>query len=341
MKLPAPIDNTVACFLRFASLFRRDRKASVAVIIALSIVPLILMTGMAIDIGRSINVRAQLQRAADSAALAGASAYTASSTTAAATAAAKEYMDAATGNIKDFATVAYTVTLSTTTSSSTVSVYKVNVAATAKLKTTIMSIVQSLVSVGVSATADNPVYTVTISLSSFSSSAADGDIIYYYIVPADNGTPTSLTKMYDNEASNNSGSVTVTLTAGQKIGFALKNVTGDQSNYGSNSYGGAYRSTHYFYSHTAPPSLVAYPSVPQNHSLQVVTSLSAVTQGTQSSSPSLGAFSCATAGTTPYYFAWNDMGGSGSDDGDYNDAVYKVGCTKASSSAVNGVVLEQ
>ena len=34
------------------------------------------------------------------------------------------------------------------------------------------------------------------------------------------------------------------------------------------------------------------------------------------------------------------MGGN-TDDKDFNDAVYKVACSKISSTAVNGVVLEQ
>ncbi len=202
-----------------------------------------------------------------------------------------------------------------------------------------MNLVQSLMTVGANATADNPVYIVKLSLNSFSSSAADGDIIYYYIVPSDGSAPTSGTKMFNNESTTSSqSSISVSLTAGQSLGFALKNITGDQSNYGTNSYGGKYESTHIFYSHMSPPSIIAYPSVAKNCSLQIVTSLSNVTSGScLSTTPALGTFNCASAGTTPYYFAWNDMGGT-TDDKDFNDAVFKVACASAGSS-VNGVVL--
>lgn len=341
MAMSKRMGDAAARSIRLLRSFAHERRASVAIWIAISMIPLVLMAGMAVDLGRSINVRAQLQHAADSAALAGASAYTGSAASAAAAkTAATEYMKAATGNIKDYASVAYSVSLSPITPSSTVSVYKVSVAATAKLNTTIMSVVQKLVTVEVNATADNPVYTVTIMLSSFSSSAVDGNSIYYYIVPTANSTPTALTKMYDNESLDNSGTVSITLTAAQKIGFALKNITGDRLNYGGNQYGGTYETTRFFYSHMSPPSLIAYPIVKQNCSLQVVTNLAAITKGCLSSTPSLGAFSCATAGTTPYYFAWNDMGGA-IDDTDFNDAVYEVACSKMTSAAVNGVVLEQ
>ena len=334
MSMFGPVQRQVKLAEKFAS----DTKAVTAVWLAIMIVPLILAVGGAVDVGRAITVKTQLQRAADSAALAGATIYTSSSTASAATTAATNYMNQAISALRGGASATFTVVLSTVTASSTTTDYVVTVKASASLNTTIMNVVQSLMNVGASAVADNPVYVVKLSLNSFSSSAADGDIVYYYIVPSDGSAPTTMTKIFNNEVTTSSQSaISVSLTAGQSLGFALKNITGDQTFYPLNGYGGLYESTHVFYSHMSPPSIIAYPLVTQNCSLQIVTSLSNVKMGCQSTTPALGKFNCASAGTTPYYFAWNDMGGL-VDDKDFNDAVFKVGCTSAGSS-VNGVVL--
>ena len=54
---------------------RHDRRGSVAIILAVSLVPIILAVGLSIDIGRAYIVKQQLLRAADATALAVASAY--------------------------------------------------------------------------------------------------------------------------------------------------------------------------------------------------------------------------------------------------------------------------
>jgi Flp pilus assembly protein TadG len=55
--------------------YRKDRKGSVLVIVALGMPVLIGMAGLAVDIGALFVVRSELQRAADAGALAGASAF--------------------------------------------------------------------------------------------------------------------------------------------------------------------------------------------------------------------------------------------------------------------------
>ena len=338
--------------------FKQNRSGAAAVYVGIASMVLVLIAGAATEVGRSVSVRTQLQRAVDSAALAGASAYTSNSTSTAATTAATNYMNGAIANLRSDASVSFNVTLSTVTSSSTVTDYVVNVTAAATVNTRMSSSIASIVNVSVAATADNPVYSVKILLSGFSSSAADGDAIYYYIVPSDLGTPTSMTQIFNNFSSgcirnlrnNNESSyynssasstassyVTVTLTAGQKIGFALVNITGCNSEYSPNSYGSAYMHANTLYSHMYPPSIIAYPKWKTNCALQVTTSSSVSSGSCYTSTPAMGAFSCATAGTTPYYFSWNDMGG-GTDDHDYNDAMYKIGCSSAGSS-YSGVVL--
>ena len=78
-----------------------------------------------------------------------------------------------------------------------------------------------------------------------------------------------------------------------EIGFALFNVTGGVHGYGKNSYGQAQGSLHKFYSQQNPENLrtAGYPNC--------------------------------KAGTVEH--AWDDNGG-GTDDNDYNDAVYDYSC---------------
>ncbi len=66
---------------RFAELFRKDERGSTAMIFALMIMPVMLMTGMAVDYSRMITVKQRMQTAIDAAALAGVRAQQASSST--------------------------------------------------------------------------------------------------------------------------------------------------------------------------------------------------------------------------------------------------------------------
>ncbi len=350
LRLPTFVPNGVA--RRFAN----NQTGSLAIWMALSILPLFLVIGAGVDLSRSLNQKAELQGAADAAALAGASAYVSAASSSTAVALATKYMDnfKATSGLP----ITYTVTPSTSTSGSTITLYKMTVAASAPISNTIMALTRSTNAVGASSTAQNPVYNITINLGAFNASAADLNTISYYKVPQDNSAPasTATTQIFSNDGTSSNGSITFTVTASEKIGFMLTNTTGGKpsitcrghsgnctttypNGYGSNGYSGAQGSVHYFYSHMMPPSKIAYPSVTSNCSLQVLTTTASPSSGGCSSSlPANSAVNCVDASGQTLYFNWNDMGGQ-TDDKDYNDAVYTVGCSKVDSSVSKGLVL--
>ena len=341
-------NGITACFIR-------NQTGSFAIWFGLSILPLFLVIGAGVDLSRSLNQKAELQGAADAAALAGASAYVSAASSSTAVALATKYMDnfKATSGLP----VTYTVTPTTSTSGSTITLYKMKVTASAPISNTIMALTTSTNAIGATSSAQNPVYNITINLGSFNSSAADLNTISYYKVPPDNSAPAaaSTTQIFSNDGASANSSVTISVTASEKIGFMLTNTTGGKpsttcnrrgvctttypNGYGSNQYYGAQGSTHNFYSHMMPPSKVAYPSVTSNCSLQVLTTNASPSAGGCSSSlPANAAVNCVDASGQTLYFNWNDMGGT-SDDKDYNDAVYNVGCSKVDSSVSKGLVL--
>ena len=138
------------------------------------------------------------------------------------------------------------------------------------------------------------------------------------------------------------------MASSQKIGFALVNVTGGLTgNYGSNGYGGAYQSTHSFYSSLPNPSssVNGYNSSNNGSNVNGVNGATGNNCSVQSSvvptsgtNPSASGGSCypnnsfqymaptcsQLGGKTIRYF-WNDMGG-GTDDKDYNDAEFNFSC---------------
>ncbi|WP_165359742.1 TadE/TadG family type IV pilus assembly protein [Lichenibacterium minor] len=319
-----------------------DRGGSLLVWFAIALVPLMVAVGSGLDYGRSVNLRTRMQNATDAAALAGATAYTSSSTSSAATAAAKAYMDAFVAQMPSTYGITYTITPSSTASGSTYTLYNVTVTASGAIENTLMKIGgYKSNTVATTSTAENPVYTMTLTLTGTASSAYDIDSLYYYVVPTDNSVPTSsaLTQFYTNTSSSYTKSFSVQLTAGQKLGFAMYNVTGGRTGYGSNAHGAAQGSTHWFYSHLMPPNSIAYPSVTKDCSLEVTTSTTAFTSGSCFSAlPTYSTLNCSKAPGQTIYYWWNDMGG-GSDDYDYNDMTYTVVCSKNNSSEPAGVVL--
>ncbi|WP_400768131.1 pilus assembly protein TadG-related protein [Methylosinus sporium] len=323
--------------------FRADRRGAAVLLFAAVLLPLALLIGAGVNLASAFAIRSRLQNAVDQAALAGATAYVSSSTSAAAVTAAKAYMAGAVALVPSAsASVSYSATTSTASASSSTTAYIVTVTASATAKSQMLGAIMANAPISVTATAKNFVYTASIALSQFNSSALDANTLYYYIVPSDGSAPSTsnLTKLFSNTGGSTSGTIKVTLTAGQKLGLALYNVTGGRSGYGSNGYGGAQGSTHYFYSHLSPPSKSAYPTVTKNCSLQVVTSLSSLVSGScLSSLPSYAALNCAAAAGKTLYYAWNDMGGN-TDDYDYNDAVMSVTCAANDSTAqATGVLL--
>ncbi|WP_267360907.1 MULTISPECIES: pilus assembly protein TadG-related protein [unclassified Methylobacterium] len=322
--------------------FRRDLRGVFALWVAMAAIPLLLLAGAGLDLMRAVDLRAQLQAAVDSAALAGATAYTSSSASSTATTVAQNYMAGAIAKLTANSGVTYNATPSTTTSGSA-TLYAMTVTATSAMPTTLMKMVTSSTPVKVTATAQNPTTTVYFTLSKFASNAADADAIYYYIVPSSGGTPSSsaLNLLFSNTSSSSGKSVSVVVTPGQQIGLALKNVTGGIIPYGINGYFGFQGTTHWFYSHLMPPSSQAYYWVTQNCSLQTVVSGSSSTVKSGScfsSLPSYATINCSQARGKTITYYWNDMGGL-VDDKDYNDAVMTISCPGTAGSTQSNVIL--
>jgi Flp pilus assembly protein TadG len=341
--------------------FARDRQGVVGVLTAIMLMTLLTAAGVAIDLARAVQFRTALQNALDSAALAGASVYSDTTKSAAATAVANSYMNSIIGSLPQNSGVSFTVTPATTANG-----FTVTVSASAPVPTTIMALVASQVPVAATATAINPVVIVNFDLGgagSWYSNAADTNTVYWYIVPSDGSVPTPAQIPSDHQLFTNatgapapSGVQQVPAQSNQNIGFAFKNVTGGNSGYGPNAYGAAQGTTHWFFSQTKNLSQAAYPGAPgPNCSVQTV----AVNNKTYSNSPPIeGNCIPSTVKQSPapscsdlndpnvlkqgqaMRFYWNDMGGAGSDDKDYNDGEYNVSCTAPQqTSTPRGVVL--
>jgi Flp pilus assembly protein TadG len=341
--------------------FARDRQGVVGVLTAIMLMTLLTAAGVAIDLSRAVQFRTALQNALDSAALAGASVYKDSTKAGAATAVANSYMNAIIGSLPQNRGVSFTVTPATTASG-----FTVTVSASAPVPTTIMALIVSQVPVAATATAINPVVIVNFDLGgagSWFSSAADLNTVYWYIVPDDGSVPTPAQIPSNHQLFTNatgapapSGVQQVPAQVNQNIAFAFKNVTGGNSGYGPNFYGAAQGSTHWFFSQTKNLSQAAYPGTPDpNCSVQTV----AVDDKTYSNTPAFQkkcipptskqypAPSCSDLNDPNVLkrgqamrFYWNDMGGAGQDDKDYNDGEYNVSCTPPQqTSTPRGVVL--
>jgi Flp pilus assembly protein TadG len=368
---------------RFRSLGRnvahlhKDRAATVSVMFAFSLVAIVPAIGVAVDVSRTVQFRTAMQNAVDNAALAGASAYIAAADSTNGTTAASNYLTKAFAALPGGATDDGAPTITPTASAANSNNGNlIKIQATRSLPMTFLSPLMSAIKVSVTATAqNNPPSTAFVGGTNpppntpplkASSDAGDHNLIYMYQVPADGSAPqaSDLKLIYDNhpaDASVNQPSVSLTVTAGQKIGFALQNITGGIHAYGTNGYGGATGSTHWIYSHMSPPSKVAYgSSATSSKDCSVLTSdvtkdpvglstANAPTTGSCLSSSSSYAqnlsLDCSHNVGKSIRFYWNDMGGT-RDDKDFNDAAYTVSCTTPASSsgssngsAPKGVVL--
>lgn len=268
-----------------AKLFRNER-GNVAVIFGFAAIPIIGVTGMAIDYTRASHFRSVLQSAVDASALAGATQVK-----------NKEIRDTVEAYIK--ASLPGGLARNDVTYSVDLDSKEVTVSAKAKVPTTIGAIFSDKMPISASATASRgtPVRVVDISVTNFNSDAWDANSIYWYIVPKDGGVPadSDLHLLLSNDpahpASTASGSIEIGVD--DQIGFALINVTGGVRGYGKNSYGQEEGSVHKFYSQESPENL-----------------------------RQAGYSDCRSGGVQ---HAWDDNGG-GSDDNDYNDAVYNFSC---------------
>ncbi|GJE57358.1 TadE/TadG family type IV pilus assembly protein [Methylobacterium thuringiense] len=319
--------------------FWRDRSGVFAIWFAVMAIPMMLMAGAGLDMMRAVQLRAELQAAADSAALAGASVYVSAATGSTAQAVANRFMASAAARMPYASGISYTAT----PSASGAAVYSVAVTAQVSLPNTIMAILKNATDITVIAEARSAGYKIAFSLSSFASNAADANSIYWYVVPNNNGVPSdsALNLLFSNTGGSSQKDISAIIGTGQKIGFALKNVTGGISGYGKNGYGKSQGSVNSFYSHLSPPSSVAYPSLLSLFNCSLQTTVGASTSVNNGSCPlslgpvSNGTINCAqSAGKTVNYY-WNDMGGV-SDDRDYNDAVFNVTCPSSAGSSGSG-----
>ncbi|MDE2006477.1 MAG: hypothetical protein KGI51_07925 [Rhodospirillales bacterium] len=326
--------TTLAAAPPLPTRFRRDRRGGVALLTGVAMVPLLLAAGIAVDLSRAAQFRSALQAAADSAALAGAAAYNTGTDAAAATTVADTYMTQAEASLPTNLGVTFSATpQAITNSAGTVIGYTVAVSAQGSIATTFMALAVSSVSAHIAAKALNPVVSINASLGNWKSSAWDANSIYWYVVPSDGSLPASsaLHMLFTNTGPAPTSLPTIQLTAAQKIGFALKNVTGGIHGYGPNQYGSAQGHTNWIYSQLSPPSASAYPTEAANCSLQVVVATAsnptpAETPGSCSSgTPAHATVNCGQMAGQSIFFFWNDMGG-GTDDYDYNDAQYSLTC---------------
>ena len=271
----------------------RNADGNVGVMFGFLAVPLIGMAGLAIDYTRASSVRAEMQNAADSAALAAASRLPDKK----ALRAAKQFFTAETEALALAGPANVSVTSPTD--------YTVRVEASGKVETTLLAMLGQDMSVSVGATAERgaPSKVVDLTIKEFNADAWDANTIAWYVVPEDGGEPKheDLTGVRSNDPKNPLTKTTdkITIGADQEIGFALVNVTGGVKGYGKNGYGQPQGSVHYFYSHLEPENVKI-----------------------------TGSPDC-THGKTKQ--AWDDNGG-GTDDNDYNDAVFEYECTITASA---------
>ncbi|MDE2006474.1 MAG: Tad domain-containing protein [Rhodospirillales bacterium] len=333
---------------------RHDRKAGVALLTGVAMAPLLLSAGIAIDLARQTQFRMALQGAADSASLAGSAVYNGTGNATAATTAARNYMLRAEASLPSNNGVSYTITPQVVTNAQgQTSGYTVAVAASGTIPTTILSLITPSVGASVGAKGLNPVITINASLGNWKSSAWDANTVYWYIVPPNGALPatSALHMMFTNTGPAPASLPPITVTATDKIGFVLKNVTGGIHGYGPNQYGSAQGHTNWIYSQLSPPSANAYPTVARNCALQVVVASPSNPTPTQSpggcasATPANATVNCTQMPGQSIYFFWNDMGG-GRDDYDYNDAQYSITCGAPSGGSVSassptGVVLVQ
>jgi Flp pilus assembly protein TadG len=342
--------------LALARRLARDRSGAFAMIFALMAIPLFIVIGAAVDYARVEHFKTRLQATVDSAALAGAVAYESGTATATAT----NYL-----NANALLLPGYSGTLTSSVSAATVSTgnnpgYTVTVKATANLVPTFMRIFYSTIPISATAVAVNPSVYINVA-STFNSSAADANTVYWWAITSSNATTvpatstfTSSNELATNLNSNQPAPFKLT-TATDQIAIALGNVTGGKTgNYGCTQYQTAKYVTQkvngkneqvedcegtdqWFFSNIYPPSdntdnQTGYRST-QNCSLQITVTTTAPNPQTPPSSgkcftstPTLGVFSCSQISGDYLTYYWNDMGGN-TDDKDYNDAMLTINCT--------------
>lgn len=268
-----------------------DRRGAIGVAAGLLFVPVVMVTGAAVDYARVEQFKTQLQATVDSAALSGAAAYVGASDSSTAETVAGNYITANENLLPShIGTITDTVGASQVSTGSNQG-YTVTVNATGTIGTTFMRLVEPSMTVSASATAVNPMVTITLTANGFKSSAADGNTLYYWLisgnntstVPNPNNFAASQMLASNIPGASNNQPVTLTVSASQQIGIALNNITGDLANYGCNQYqtapagqwervnyqyqyvaGTCQGSTQWFFSNVMPPSNNYYDTTANN-----------------------------------------------------------------------------
>lgn len=233
---------------RWISSFLRNRAGAIAPLFAVAAIPLTIAAGSAVDIGRSIDFRSQLQDISDSAALAG----LAQATTGAEVSTATSFVNAAVARLAGSPVVSASYAYNSTPGT-------LQVTLNANLATTFAAMVTPSIAVSATSTATGAFATnVVFTISHFNSSAYDLDQIYYYPIPTGmtgttlyQWTPTLQASqlLLSNASGFSNVSRTVQVPIGDAVGFALSNTTGGVIGYGANCYGQAQGANIIYYSH--------------------------------------------------------------------------------------------
>ncbi|HYL32951.1 MAG TPA: TadE/TadG family type IV pilus assembly protein [Stellaceae bacterium] len=130
-----------------------DDRGQVAILFGLLVIVLAAVVGAGLDYGRAVQIRAGLQNAVDSAAIAGVNVYTAPSAKSSAEALAQNYVAKGTDALPPKVTVVSTTVTSGTTGSGNNTAYTMYASVTASVPTTFLSFYQKTMTVTASATA--------------------------------------------------------------------------------------------------------------------------------------------------------------------------------------------
>jgi Flp pilus assembly protein TadG len=141
---------------RFAS----DRSGNILILFTMMSFGLILVTGAAVDFSRAVQLRSNLQSAADTAALAGVADFTSLGRAGHQRAVASDYMN---GNILASALggVDFTVTPFPTKTDGVITAFNIRIAATGRVNTTFLSLLVEAIPVSVESTATIPATVVS------------------------------------------------------------------------------------------------------------------------------------------------------------------------------------
>jgi Flp pilus assembly protein TadG len=244
----------VAQATRWLGRFRRSRPGNILIMAALMAMVLTASVGIAVDYYRMVHFKNTLQGAVDAAAIAGAAVYVGPGNNAQGVAYATAGQNIALTYLNSAHLPSHVGSvIATATPSSSSAGYFMSVTAQATVPTTFLAIWTSSVSIAATATAENAIVNVQINAGGWNANAYDQNTVFYYLFdPSNNTLPnqSDMHPMFSNAPGyNNPSVINLQMSASQHLAFAFQNITGGNTAYGGNGYGGAQGSTHWFYSH--------------------------------------------------------------------------------------------